>query len=153
MPLVSFLLFAQVLVGTPLPARAQAPEKITLSLEVRTEGRNTRDESAARLGADVQTALEAISDVVMVPRPRGSRTIWIIVGSGPSASNSASVVVTERYDRKTLLTLGVKDEGMAERMMLQRIVIDHELFTGRDLQALATRIVAWVNDDILAKAR
>ena len=101
----------------------------------------------------MQTALEAISDVVIVPRPRGSRTIWIIVGSGPSASNSASVVVTERYDRKTLLTLGVKDEGMAERMMLQRIVIDHELFTGRDLQALATRIVAWVNDDILAKAR
>ena len=79
--------------------------------------------------------------------------IWIIVGAGPTSGNSASVVATERYDRATLLQLGVRDEGMAERMMLQRIVINHEIFTGKNLQEISTRIVTGVTDTILVNVR
>ena len=147
------LLMLGALLAAATPASAQPPGKITVGLEVRTEGRATRDETAAHVEADVKVALEAIQDVAVVPRLQAGRVIWIIVGAGPTAGNSASVVATERYDRGTLLQLGVRDEGMAERMMLQRIVINHEIFTGKNLQELSTRIVAWVTDNVLVNVR
>jgi hypothetical protein len=42
---------------------------------------------------------------------------------------------------------------MAFRMMALRIVIDHQIFTGRDLQELATRLVAAVNAGVFARLR
>lgn len=96
--------------------------------------------------------LEAIGDVVIVPRDRARRTIWIVAGTTPGPY-AASVIVTERYDRETLMVLGIEDDDMAGRMMALQIVNDHQIFTGRDLPALASRIVTAVNDGVLAKLR
>ena len=136
-----------------MPSQATAPERITLAVEVRTEGRPTRDETAARVEAAVLLGFQAIPGVVMNPPERAARHVLLIVGSGPSDSNSVSVVVTERYDRTTLKNLGIADEGIAEQMMDRRMIIGHELFSGRHLQELATRIVTWVNGTIFDKAR
>jgi len=100
----------------------------------------------------VQHALEAIGDVEVVPREHARRTIWIVTGAAP-APLAASVIVTERYDRETLMVLGIEDDDMAERMMALQIVVDHQIFTGRDPAALAKRIVASVNDGIFARVR
>ena len=87
--------------------------------------------------------------------PRGAsarRTIWIVTGA-TAAPYAASVIVTERYDRETLMVLGIEDDDMAGRMMALQIVVDHQLFTGRDPAALAKRIVTAVNEGIFAKLR
>ena len=106
----------------------------------------------SRLLGDVQRGLDAIGDVDVVPREHARRTIWIVTGATP-APLAASVIVTERYDRETLMVLGIEDDDMAERMMALQIVVDHQIFTGRDPAALAKRIVASVNDGIFAKLR
>jgi hypothetical protein len=38
-------------------------------------------------------------------------------------------------------------------MMALQIVVDHQIFTGRDAAALAPRIVTAINDGIFAKLR
>jgi hypothetical protein len=141
-----------MLTVAPGLAPAQPVEPITVMLDARTEGRATRDVAATRLLADVRRGLEAIGDVEVVPREGARRTIWIVTGAaaGPLA---ASVIVTERYDRETLMVLGIEDDDMAERMMALQIVVDHQIFTGRDHTALAKRIVAAVNEGIFAKLR
>ena len=146
------LLAAAMLFGAPPFAGAQPAEKIQVVLDVRSEGRASRDEVATRLLGDVRRGLEAIGDVDVVPRDQGRRIIWIVTGTtaGPIA---ASVIVTERYDRETLMVLGIEDDDMAGRMMALQIVNDHQIFTGRDPAALAKRIVASVNDGIFTKLR
>lgn len=72
------------------------------------------------------------------------------VGAGPYA---ASVLVTERHDRETLMILGIEDDDLAARMMALRIVNDHQLFTGADLADMARRIIASLNTGILARLR
>ena len=148
----SILLAAAVLVGAPPTARAQPAEKITVMLDARSAGRATRDPIATRLLADVQRGLEALGDVEVVPREQARRIIWIVTGAtaGPYA---ASVIVTERYDRETLMVLGIEDDDMAERMMALQIVVDHQIFTGRDSVAVAKRIVAALDGGIFAKLR
>jgi hypothetical protein len=146
------LLLAAMLIGVSSPSTAQPAEKITVMLDVRSEGRATRDAAATRLLGNVQRGLEAIGDVEVVPREHARRTIWIVSGAAP-APYAASVIVTERYDRETLMVLGIEDDDMAERMMALQIVVDHQIFTGRDPAALARRIVASLNDGIFAKLR
>jgi hypothetical protein len=146
------LLLAAVLIGAAPTAFAQPREKITVVLEVRAEGRATPDAVATRLLGDVRRGLEAIDDVEVVPREMARRTIWIVTGATP-APYAASVIVTEHYDRETLMVLGIEDDDMAERMMALQIVIDHQIYTGRDPAALARRIVASVNDGIFARLR
>jgi hypothetical protein len=146
------LLLAALLIGAPSSAPAQPAEKITVVLEVRSEGRPTRDEAATRLLGDVQRGLDAIGDVEVVPREHARRTIWIVTGAAATPF-AASVIVTERYDRETLMVLGIEDDDMAERMMALQIVVDHQLFTGRDPAALAKRIVTSVNEGIFEKLR
>ena len=51
------------------------------------------------------------------------------------------------------MVLGIEDDDMAERMMALQIVVDHQIFTGRDPAAIARRIVSTVNDGIFAKLR
>jgi hypothetical protein len=80
------------------------------------------------------------------------RTIWIVTGATPG-SFAASVIVTERYDRETLMVLGIEDDDMAHRMMALQIVVDHQIFTGPDPAALARRIVTAVNDGLFARLR
>jgi hypothetical protein len=133
-------------------ARAQPQEPIAVMLDARTEGRATRDAAADKLLAEVRRGLEAIGDVDVVPREHARRTIWIVTGATPGPL-AASVIVTERYDRETLMVLGIEDDDMAGRMMALQIVVDHQIFTGRDAAALAKRIVTAVNDGIFARLR
>ena len=92
------------------------------------------------------------ADVRIVPPEQAGRIVWIIAGSG-AGPYAASVIVTERYDRETLMVLGIEDDDMASRMMALQIVNDHQIFTGRDLQALAKRIVTSIDEGVLAKLR
>jgi hypothetical protein len=134
-------------------AHAQPRPKIAISVEVRSEGRPDRDATASRLLADVRKGLEALDDVELLESSDGARrTIWIVGGATPGPY-AASVIVTERYDRETLMVLGIEDDDMAFRMMALRIVIDHQIFTGRNLQDLARRIVAAVNTGAFARLR
>jgi hypothetical protein len=146
------LTLAAMLIGAAPMLLAQPAETITVVLDVRSEGRASRDEAATRLLGDVRRGLEAISDVEVVPREQARRIIWIVTGTTPGPY-AASVIVTERYDRETLMVLGIEDDDMAERMMALQIVVDHQIFTGRDPAALATRIVASINDGIFATLR
>jgi hypothetical protein len=146
------LMLAAILIGMPSLAPAQPAEKITVVLDARTEGRATADAAAARLLAGVRRGLEAIGDVEVVAPELARRTIWIVTGATPGSS-AASVIVTERYDRETLMVLGIEDDDMAHRMMALQIVVDHQIFTGRDPAALAKRILAALNDGIFARLR
>jgi hypothetical protein len=148
----SILMAAALLLGVPPAARAQPAEKITVMLDARTEGRPSPDRAAARLLAEVQRGLAALADVEVVPREHARRTIWIVTGAAPGPL-AASVIVTERYDRETLMVLGIEDDDMAGRMMALQIVVDHQIFTGRDPAALAKRIVTAVNDGIFTRLR
>lgn len=147
----SILVLAAILSGAA-SARAQTAEPITVMLEARSEGRASRDQAATRLLAGVRRGLEALGDVEVVPREGARRAIWIVTGAaaGPLA---ASVIVTERYDRETLMVLGIEDDDMAQRMMALQIVVDHQIFTGRDAAAVARRIVSAVNEGIFARLR
>ena len=131
---------------------AQPADKIRLFVEARSEGQGSRDEAATRLLAAVRSGLDGVRDVEMVPRDLAQRIIWLIAGRTPG-TYAASVMVTERYDRETLMVLGIEDDDMASRMMALQIVNDHQIFTGRDLQALAKRIVTSIDEGVLAKLR
>jgi hypothetical protein len=148
------LLLAAMLGAAPvaLAQPAENAEKINVGLEVRSEGRPSRDEVAARLLGDVRRGLEAIGDVAVVPWDQSRRIIWIVAGT-TAGSYAASVIFTERYDRETLMVLGIEDDDMAERMMALQIVNDHQIFTGRDPAALSRRIVTSLNEGVLAKLR
>jgi hypothetical protein len=146
------LVLTVFLIGGGARVSAQPAEKITVVLDVRAEGRATADPSGNRLLADVKRGLEAISDVEVVPPEHARRTIWIVTGAAP-APYAASVIVTEHYDRETLMVLGIEDDDMAARMMALQIVVDHQIFTGRDPAVLARRIVTAINDGIFARLR
>jgi hypothetical protein len=147
------VLLAVLLTGAASRALAQPAEKITVMLEARVEGRPTADAAATQLLGDVQRALSAIDDVEVVAREHGARrTIWIVTGAA-APPYAASVIVTESYDRETLMVLGIEDDDMAQRMMALQIVVDHQIFTGRDPALLARRIVASINDGIFARLR
>jgi hypothetical protein len=141
---------AGTLAGTVCPASAQTAPKIKIALEVRSEGQPARDAAGARLHDDVRRGLEAIGDVQLVPSSDAVRIVWIVTGAGSSA---ASMIVTERYDRETLMVLGIEDDDTAARMMALQIVNDHQIFTGADGSEVARRIVAALNGGVLARLR
>jgi hypothetical protein len=141
-----------LVVASPTGAAAQPPQKIPIAVEARSEGRATSDATATRLLADVRRGLEAIGDAELVAPPRARRMIWIVTGT-TDGIYAASVMVTERYDRETLMVLGIEDDDMAARMMALQIANDHQIFTGRDLGELARRIVTAVDTGVLARLR
>lgn len=146
------LIVAALLLSAGRPLGGQSTEKIRLFVDARSEGQGSRDEVATRLFGTVRTGLEALGDVQTVPRDLAQRIIWIVVGRTPG-TYAASVMITERYDRETLMVLGIEDDEMAGRMMALQIVNDHQIFTGRDLSALSKRIVTSIDDGVLAKLR
>jgi len=148
----SILLLSVLLAAAPARATAQPAEKIDVTLDARTEGAPARDAAATRLLADVRRGLEALTDVDVVPAEHARRTIWMVTGAA-TAPLAVSVIVTERYDRETLMVLGIEDDDMAGRMMALQIVVDHQILTGRDPAAVARRIVATINDGIFARLR
>jgi len=133
-------------------AQPQGRPRIAVSVEARTEGRAEPDATAAQLLAEVRRALGALDDVDLVAREGSRRTLWIIAGATPGAT-AASMMVTERYDRETLMVLGIEDDDMAFKMMALQIVADHQIFTGRDTGDLARRIVASLNTGVFARLR
>jgi len=151
-PLAALALLLTGLAGTCSPASAQTAPKIKIALEVRSEGQPARDAAGARLHDDVRRGLEAIGDVQLVPGSEAVRIVWIVAGAG-AGSSAASMIVTERYDRETLMVLGIEDDDTAARMMALQIVNDHQIFTGADSSEVARRIVAAVNGGILARLR
>ena len=146
------MLIVGLLLAAGNPVLAQPADKIRLFVEARSEGQGSRDETATRLLAVVRRGLEGVRDVEIVPRDLAQRIIWLIAGRTPG-TYAASVMVTERYDRETLMVLGIEDDDMASRMMALQIVNDHQIFTGRDLQALGKRIVTSIDEGVLAKLR
>ena len=134
------------------PVQAQPARKIPIVLEARTEGVATRDETATQLLTAVRRGLEAAGDIEIVARDRARRTVWIVTGRTAGVV-AASVIVTEHYDRETLMVLGIEDDDMAGRMMALQIVNDHQIFTGPDIAALSKRIVTSLDEGVLAKLR
>jgi len=134
------------------PAAAQPRPAITMALEARSEGRPDADPPAARLLADVRRGFEALVDVEIVAGDGTRRTVWIVTGAAPGTV-SASVMITERYDRETLMVLGVEDDEMAHRMMALQIAVDHQIFTGRDAADVARKIVTAVDTGVFARLR
>ena len=145
-------LTAVILMWAAAPLTAQTGAKIPISLEARSEGRPDSDATAAKLLGDVRRGFEAIGDVEIVASDGSRRTVWIVAGATPGAV-AASVMVTERYDRETLMVLGVEDEDMAHRMMALQIAVDHQIFTGRTTSDVARRIVAAINGGVFARIR
>jgi hypothetical protein len=149
---VRMRLTAVIVMLAAAPVAAQTGPKIAISLEARSEGRPDSGATAAKLLDDVRRGFEAIGDVDVVPGDGSRRTVWIVAGTTPGAV-AASVMVTERYDRETLMVLGVEDEDMAFRMMALQIAVDHQIFTGRTTSDVAKRIVAAINGGVFARMR
>lgn len=141
-----------LLVALPALAAAQPRPKIAIALEARTEGQRDPDAAAARLLEEVRRGVGAIPDIEVVPADGARRIVWIITGSTPGIA-AASLMITERYDRETLMVLGIEDDEMAFRMMALQIVSDHQIFTGPDAAAVGRRIVKAMDDGIFARLR
>jgi hypothetical protein len=143
------VLHAAVLVAALGPAAvvAQAPPKIRLALDVEGPA-----DAVSALTAGVKQGLAAASDVEVVPRTDARRIVRLIV----TPSNGAfgvSLLVTEQYDRPTLMVLGIEDDDTANRMMMLQIVNEHQGFAGRDLAELARQIVASLDDGLFKTLR
>ena len=141
------MLVLALLAGT-VHALAQAPRKIKIVLDVRGDNEGL----SARLLSDVRRELQSVTDVEIVPPGDSARTIRVIVSAAPGGY-AASALVTERYDRETLMVLGIEDDDTANRMMTLQIVNDHQIATGADVSDLARRLVASLNTGILARLR
>src|SRR3954462_786193 len=148
--MITTLLF--VIAANGALAAQPAAQKISLALEVRSEGQATGDATARQLEGEVRRGLVALGDVDVASARSPRRIVWIVAGAA-GAMYAASIMVTERYDRETLMVLGIEDDDMAERMMALQIVVDHQIFTGRDPAALAQRIVTAIDGGIFAKLR
>jgi hypothetical protein len=135
-----------------MPVQTTPPPKIPVALEVRSEGKPDRDATATRLRDEVDRGLAALGDVDVSSTTAPRRIIWIVAGTAAGAV-AASVMITERYDRETLMVLGIEDDDMAERMMALQIANDHQIFTGADLAEVARRIVAAIDTGVLARMR
>jgi hypothetical protein len=126
--------------------------KFPLALITRSEARADRDATATALFESVRKGLESLPDVEIVPSDGARRIVWIISGTTPG-QYAASLMVTERYDRETLMVLGIEDDDMAFRMMALQIVADHQIFTGKTVPDLAKRIVAAIDKGALDRLR
>ena len=138
-------------VGLGAPAHAQT-SKFPLALITRSEARADRDATATALFESVRKGLESLADVELVPSDGARRIVWILSGTTPG-QYAASLMVTERYDRETLMVLGIEDDDMAHRMMALQIVADHQIFTGKSAQDLSKRIVAAIDKGVLDRLR
>jgi len=144
----SILIVSALLAGS---AGAQT-SKFPLALITRSEARADRDATATALFDSVRKGLEALPDVEIVPSDGARRIVWIISGTTPG-QYAASLMVTERYDRETLMVLGIEDDDMAFRMMALQIVADHQIFTGKTMQELSKRIVTAIDKGALDRLR
>jgi hypothetical protein len=132
-------------------ASAQTPAKIQLAIEAEGAGPAAGD-AAARLSAEVRKGLAMANDVEIVSRVDARRVVRLIV-SAADGVYAASLLVTEQYDRPTLMVLGIEDDDLAGRMMMLQIVNEHQGFAGKDLDDIGRRIVATLDDGLLKTLR
>ena len=132
-------------------AAAQPSPKIQVAIEAEGTGPAAND-AAARLGEELRKGLAAASDVEIVSRVDARRVIRIIV-SVADGVYGASLLVTEQYDRPTLMVLGIEDDDLAGRMLMLQIVNEHQGFAGRDLADIGRRIVATLDDGLFKSLR
>lgn len=140
------LVFAAALLA-PDQARAPMPTAIQIAIDVEGPA-----EAAATLTDEVRKGLATVKDVAVVSRADARRVVRLIV----SASNGVygiSLLVTEQYDRPTLMVLGIEDDDLAGRMMMLQIVNEHQGFAGRDLAELGRQIVASLDDGLFKTLR
>src|SRR3954447_26447775 len=105
------LLFTAALLVAGGGQSGPPPPKIPIALEAGSEGGAKGDGATAGLLATVRRGLEALGDVALVPRDQSRRTLWITAGARPGFY-AASLMITERYDRETLMVLGIEDDDM-----------------------------------------
>ena len=145
MTLLSLVFAATLLV--PDQVRTQTANAISIGLDVEGPA-----EAAAKLGDEVRKGLATVKDVEVVPRVDARRVVRLIV----SVSNGVygvSLLVTEQYDRPTLMVLGIEDDDLAGRMMMLQIVNEHQAFAGRDLAELGRQVVASLDDGLFKTLR
>jgi hypothetical protein len=147
-----FAAVAGLIVSLPALAAAQPRPKIAIALEARSEGRPDPDAAGARVLEEVRRGIAALPDVEIVPADGSRRTAWIIAGAAPGVT-AVSLMITERYDRETLMVLGIEDDEMAFRMMALQIVSDHQIFTGANAADVARRIVTALDTGVFARLR
>jgi hypothetical protein len=144
MKLLPLLVVAVVLSS---PVHAQTPEKIEVAVDV-----DGPPETAARLAEEVKKGLATEKDVAVVSRVDARRVVRLIV-TPSNGAYGVSLLVTERYDRPTLMVLGIEDDDLAGRMMLLQIVNEHQGFAGRDLADLGRQIVVALDDGVFKTLR
>jgi hypothetical protein len=130
---------------------AQPLPKIQVAIEAEGTGPAAND-AAARLGEELRKGLAAAGDVEIVSRVDARRVIRIIV-SVVDGVYGASLLVTEQYDRPTLMVLGIEDDDLAGRMMMLQIVNEHQGFAGRDLADIGRRMTATLDDGLFKSLR
>jgi hypothetical protein len=141
------LVAAAALVLLPASVRAQPPYAIQLALDIEGPADVT-----AKLSDEVKKGLSTEKDVDVVPRVDAHRVVRLIV-TPSNGVYGVSMLVTEQYDRPTLMVLGIEDDDTANRMMMLQIVNEHQGFAGRDLAELARQIVASLDDGLFKTLR
>ncbi len=126
---------------------AQAPARIPVAIDV--EGPS---DAASKLADEVRKGLATEKDVDVIDRVDARRVIRLIV-TASEGLYGVSLLVTERYDRPTLMVLGIEDDDLAGRMMMLQIVNEHQGFAGRDLADLGRQIVASLDDGVFKTLR
>jgi hypothetical protein len=151
------LLLASVLLMCAAPAFAQAPPstssgqaKIEVALDVEALGAPA--EAATTLQNEIRKGLQTASDVTIVSRTAARRVVRVIVTVADGVYG-ASLLVTEQYDRPTLMVLGIEDDDLAERMMRLQIVNEHQGYSGRDLSEIGRRIVVSLDEGVFRALR
>jgi hypothetical protein len=147
---IGFVVSAVLLLASA-PAMAQPASRIQVAIDVEGVGPAANDASAALL-TEVRKGLQTVRDVDVIPRADARRVIRLIV-SVANGVYGASLLVTERYDRETLMVLGIEDDDLAGRMMRLQIVNEHQGFAGADLADIGRRIVATLDDGVFAALR
>ncbi len=142
-----------VCLATPVLAQPPSPPapKIRVALDVQGGG-PAASEAATRLAAEIRTGLQAANDVEVVERNEARRVVRVIVSTADGVFG-ASLLVTEQYDRPTLMVLGIEDDDLAERMMLLQIVNEHQGFASRDLGELGRQIVSELDAGVFTTLR
>jgi len=145
------LLLASAFALVSTCASAQPAPKIQIALDVQGAGPAAAD-AATKLSAEIRKGLQSTGDIDVVARGSAKRVVRVIVSAADGVVG-ASLLVTEQYDRPTLMMLGIEDDDLAERMMLLQIVNEHQGFAGRDVADIGRQIVASLDDGVFKALR
>jgi hypothetical protein len=145
LPIVAAAVLASA--GTLRAQPPHAPQTIQVAIDVEGPA-----DVAAKLGDEVKKGLATEKDVEVISRVDARRIVRLIV-TASSGVYGVSLLVTEQYDRPTLMVLGIEDDDLANRMMMLQIVNEHQGFAGRDLAELGRQIVASLDDGLFKTLR